>query len=458
VVPRLQLPFLLLAATLCGCPTDPDPTLDVELTVTASQHVPTVVTVSWPVVNGDRDGQHVEYGLLDKDPRGLAPAPVTDGVATAVLRGLKPSSEYQVFAAEAVHGLVLRSAVHTLATGSPPPDLPDLGLDEWSDEHHAGYVITSVITEQSTVVVLDADGAYVWWHRLSPPDGAAWDDFHVPGALLTRDRAGIVYQAMTAAEVDDDIEVERQLVQVSLDGSRGDTTAIPRAHHDLAELSDGTLALLEADVRLVDGEPIEGDRLVELSPLGETSEVWSVWDHLALDPDTAYDPDVGWSGAVAVEYAPATDRYLVSLANLDTIHEIDRVSGDLVRVIGGEHSDVVLDDGSTALFDNQHGVAALVDSILVFDNQDPEHGSRVVEYRIDDETAVAELVWEHAAASGLYSGSFGDACRLPSGNTLVAFSGAGEIGEVDPGGAVLWRLTAPDEVTFGYVQYVDSLY
>ena len=138
--------------------------------------------------------------------------------------------------------------------------------------------------------------------------------------------------------------------------------------------------------------------------------------------------------------------------------EIDRVSGDLVRVIGGEHSDVVLDDGSTALFDNQHGVAALVDSILVFDNQDPEHGSRVVEYRIDDETAVAELVWEHAAASGLYSGSFGDACRLPSGNTLVAFSGAGEIGEVDPGGAVLWRLTAPDEVTFGYVLYVDSLY
>jgi hypothetical protein len=450
---------LLLSAWLLGCPTEEQiPLLDADVELEPSETVPTVMTVRWPVGYADRDGQHVEFGIADREPRMVAPAQVHDGVATAVLLGMKPATAYALRVAEAVDGDVVRSAPYEFSTGSPPADLPELTVEVLGPETQQGFIVTSLIADTSTVVVIDPDGDYVWWHQLPPVAGEGWDDHDVPKALLTRDRRAIVYQVLTGTMVGDDPSVERLLVQVSLDGDQGDTTSVPGAHHDFTELPDGTLALLVEDDRMVDDLRVDGDKLAELSPDGTLTDVWSVWDCAEFDPGAEYDPGTGWSHANAVEYVPATDSYLVSLRNFDAIYEVDRTSGDLLRVFGGEDSDYHLTDGSTDLFDRQHQVVALTDSLLVFDNRLPEVGSRVVEYRFHDDSGGAELLWEHTADPPLFSIGFGDVRRLASGNTLIDWSGAGQIDEVEPGGDVVWSLHTEPGVGLGYMHHVESLY
>lgn len=60
------------------------------------------------------------------------------------------------------------------------------------------------------------------------------------------------------------------------------------------------------------------------------------------------------------------------------------------------------------------------------------------------------MVWEYAPPADLFAPIWGDADRLPNGNTLITFGRRGpDVGshlvEVDPGGGgALWQLRFPD--------------
>ena len=70
----------------------------------------------------------------------------------------------------------------------------------------------------------------------------------------------------------------------------------------------------------------------------------------------------------------------------------------------------------------QHDVRRLDDgNILIFDNGNGHSPptSRVVEYSIDEENKIAELVWEYTSPYNYLSLSMGSSQRLPNQNTLI---------------------------------------
>ncbi len=449
---------LLAVALAAGCPTEQPPVLDVDPTIELSEVIPTVATITWTLADDDVRAAAVEYGPFGGALAGLIPASVDGATASATLLGLKAETQYVFRIHETTGDRTATSGDHDLTTGPTPP-----GLLSMTSHHHgagptAGFVILPIVTFPSAVVIVDADGDPVWWHRPEAPDGREWTTLFIPRAIQAGDGSAIVYEASVGWEEGEQTVRQRLLYRVSMDGAEVQTTEVEGAHHDFTELPDGTLTLLVEDERDVDSEAVLGDELVELAPDGTTSGIWSVWDHATYDPEVEYDEGTGWSHANAVEYVPATDSYLVSLRNFDAIWEIDRQGGEVLRVIGGPDSDYALSDGDTALFDRQHGVTALEDTLLVFDNRWHDVGSRVVEYRLHDDTGLAELVWADTTEPIQYSIGFGDAHRLSSGNTLVAWSSLGLVEEVEPSGEPVWRLATELGGGIGYLHHVYSLY
>ena len=441
-----------------GGPADDDDTSEAppvafDLQWALSECIPTVVEVAWSVDAEAVDEAWVEFGAefgLSVSANGTP-----DGPFDAIVVGLDPGSTTLFRAVVSVDGHVHRSEEVAVETGSPPVDLPLptlTALDE--DLATGGLIATSIVSSPSYAVLLDREGDVVWWHA---PD-ATWDVTFVPRVALSRDGRSVIYLATPLAVVDDDPK-EQQLVRVSLDGCTEEITTVEGAHHDFEELPDGTLALIHSDVRDVEGEPVDGDQVIELGMDGEPTQAFSVWDHLDYEPlDTPW-PTLGWTHANALDYLEDEDAYLLSLHNLHTLLKVDRGSGELLWRLGGEESDFALPDGSTDLFYWQHEFTVADEQVLVFDNGGwPEPYSRVVQYTVDEAAGSVEQQWEHQTDPPMYVYCLGEALWLPSGHVLTSWGTSGRIDEVTAEGEVVKQLDLPLGATFGYIQHVDAPY
>ncbi len=445
-----QPTLILWLAAVVGCNGD----LEADVSLVLSDVVPTVVTVTWEVHDASADELYAEFGRTTSSEH-RAPAIAVDGVAEAVLVGLKPDRTYRVRAVEASGGEPRRSAVETVRTGPVPTALPV--LESWrapAADSARGHVVTTIASSPSYAVIVDDDGDYVWWHQ---PD-EDWDQVFIPRARRSRIGEWVVYLAATTWLGGGEADTDRLLMRVALDGTVLDRVEVPTAHHDMVELPDGTFAALRLDTRMVDDEAVEGDRIVEVAADGTQTDVWSIWDHETYDPDVVYAEDgTGWSHANALDYDPDEDVYYVSVRNLDTLYKIDRATGDVLWRFGGTSSDFTCEDWPP--FQRQHQFEVIGDSVLVFDNGLPEdYDSRAVQYELDHAAGEATLTWSHHADPALFSIGFGDVTRLPSGNTLVIWSSQGRIDEVTPDGDVVWSLAEDLGAGFGYATWRSSLY
>jgi hypothetical protein len=61
-------------------------------------------------------------------------------------------------------------------------------------------------------------------------------------------------------------------------------------------------------------------------------------------------------------------------------------------------------------------------------------------------------------APGDYSANLGDVQRLPGGNTLVDFSNASVMKEIDAQGNVVLQINGASGTRFGYALWQESLY
>ena len=444
-----------LAAIFFGCTAEPEEEpFDYWVDAVLSEEIPTVVTVTWEATEEDVETGRVD--VWDEVGRSLVPAPaIREGDQfTAVVVGLKPSSDYGLRAAEDHTGGWLFSESTFVTTGGPPGVLPHLEVTA-SGVHGGGYIATSTVSFPSMAVILDRDGDCVWWHQLEAPDGGDWETFYIPRAALSRDGGSVLYEAATGVENENR---ERIIVRVSVDGEEVETLPVQGAHHDFLQLPDGTLAVLMEDERAVGEQLIEGDQIVEVEPAGGQTAVWSIWDHAEFDPDEEYDPNIGWSHANAIQYDEQEDAYYVSVRNFDAVYKIDRATGEVIWIAGGEESDFALDGGETTLFERQHRFRMLDDGILIFDNRVPEEGSRAVQYRLDEDTGTAEVTWEYILDPPVFTLGFGDVERLPEGHTLVDWSAQGQIDEVTPEGETVWQINASVGSGFGYMEWFESFY
>ena len=460
-----SLAFLFLLAGV-GCPDpaadddtvapDDDDTVaaEIELEVTVGEAITTVVRVSWTPVTDGYESIYVEYG--PEEPTVRAPAEVGgDGRASALLVGLKAATTYRLRAVEEVDGAVAASAEAEVLTGDLPAGYPTATVEVFQpDLAHGHFLLTGTAPSPTAAVILDADGDVVWWYEVQ----SFADTLPVDRVVLDREAGAVVFRS-TIENAELGLHGS-YLVTVSLDGTSADWRQLPDCHHDMVRFDDGTLLLIEEDTRVVADELVIGDRLVILDEDDVETELWSTWDDFHYDPDAQNppgSPDGDWTHANAVQ--AHGDAYYVSVRNQSTIIEVDPDGGGLVRQIAGDDSDYVAPNGDTELYLYQHQFQLVDGGILVFDNRAPaQNASRAVEYALDDDTGLAERVWYYEPFSPIYSLALGDVARLDNGNTLVTFSVAGQIDEVDPAGDPVWRLNLEMGHFLSYATWEESLY
>jgi hypothetical protein len=109
--------------------------------------------------------------------------------------------------------------------------------------------------------------------------------------------------------------------------------------------------------------------------------------------------------------------------------------------------------GVSAWGGSQHGHHLLKDSIVVFANRGAgSEASSVVEYKLADGSEVLNY------DSGLFTANLGDVQRLPGGNTLVTYSNASIVHEIDPQGELVMEFSGAMGTRLGYALWRESLY
>ena len=445
--PALLTVGLALLITMGACTegTEDDGAFEIEAAV--SEVIPTVVTVTWSVDLDEIEDAYVEFGP-DDGYGSVAPVDLSGGPPyEAVLLGSKPASDVRFRVVVEAGGEVTASSDHTETTGNVPADLPEMSVEAMGDVDE-GYLVTSTFAVPPAAVILDRDGDYVWWYE------APNADFQVGRAHMTADRQHVVFWGVNLAlGGGESNEADQELIRVSLDGTEVDTRSVPDGHHDFTVMPDGGITYIEYDVR----DNVEGDRIVEVSPDGTETAIWSVWDDFEYTGSTG--PGTTFSHFNAIDYYPDEDAFYISSLGLECLLKVDRASGELVWTMSGPYSDFTLSDGSTDLFERNHQFHRLDGSLLMFVNSDEQTNcSDVREYSYEGDGGEVELLWSYTPDPSVFTFSLGDVSRLDSGNTLVTFSNQGQIDEVDDSGDVVWRLSAELGGAVGYATFLPDLY
>ncbi len=390
-----------------------------------SERVATVVTVRW-TTEAPATG-FVEYGIGEtlafSTPEETEPGTVHE----AMLLGLTGNTEITFRITADTDDETITSRARTVKTKHLPNALPVLSKE---GDDHDFYTITTIIGAVNAVVILNGSGEYVWYHL----DDRDLDMFR---ARLSSDGRHILYNAGTVAGDPDD---PTELVRVSLDGSSVTTVPLPLLAHDFVEHADGTLGAIVAEIRDVDGEAVQGNRIVEIAPDGNETEIWSTWD--CFDPATLQGDEITneWTLANALDFDPEEDVYYLGMRHLSSIVKIDRATGTCRWVLGSAGETLTFADGSRP-FLHQHQFHVLDDSILILDNDGPlGHQSRVVEYALDLSAGTATEIWSYMSDPPVHTFVLGEPTRLESGETFVNWSAAGLMERVSSNGTAKWRL------------------
>ncbi len=347
-------------------------------------------------------------------------------------------------------------------SGPLPDDIPQVTvLASMPEDADPGVTLLNLILwggdvlNQGLLIAVDGAGEIVWLHRATETlvearrtqQGTLLVAFGESGGVREIDMLGNVLHEWRPSEL-------------GLDG----------LHHAVGPGPGDSIVSLAPELRWIDGYPrddgtttgywVVGDRAVELPREGPPIRSWSLLD--VLDP-YHYNPgffvpfwlllypeaDGGpkdWSHGNAIQYLPADDSYLISLANQDLLVKLDRDTGALIWSLGAA-GDVDLAPGG-AWFSVPHGGEWVEGGrVLLYDDGvfKPTRRSRVVEYTLSASegagpwTATETWTWDGGDAP-FYSMGPADVDALPDGNLLVLHGSLVEDPEASPfsGGNDLW--------------------
>jgi hypothetical protein len=170
-----------------------------------------------------------------------------------------------------------------------------------------------------------------------------------------------------------------------------------------------------------------------------------------------------WCHGNSVTMMPEDDVFYLSCRNMDAVFKISLLDTQEIIWRLGPDGDFAPDPLSdTPWFQRAHEPEIQPNgNILIYDNggvvTDARGWSRVVEYAVDEETLEATIVWEFPGelenldpwyTDEWHTRIWGDADRLPNGNTLVAAGTRianqnSRIFEVTEDGRVVWELVFP---------------
>ncbi len=410
-----------------------------------AEHAPAAVVLQWD------EGAAVDPLAVEVDDGSGAVESIPVDVASGrtVLAGFKPDSLLQVRMVGEVEGEPGATSWSEIRTADLPADLPELTVDVADPGALDGkLVLVTHVQSPPAVLAVDGDGDIVWWRIMD-------DDYWVSRPRLARDG-----QAVLVNHGLNDDDYTAGLRRFTLDGELEQRWEIEGANRDFVEQQDGTLAFIVNDERDVDGVLVRGDQIVEVAPDGTQTSLWTAWDWFPQDDIGVLGIPGEWTHGNALSIDEQDDAYLLTLAGLRAVVDIDRSSGQTNWVFGGQTSDFETRAGHDSPVQGLiHGVDRTDDSLLVFRNYEEggDGQSSVVEYSLDPSNPVVTKLWEWYPDPAVYTPSLGNAIRMDSGTTLVNFATAGRLAEVNPDGSVRWQVSTELGGALGYSTVVDGL-
>lgn len=173
------------------------------------------------------------------------------------------------------------------------------------------------------------------------------------------------------------------------------------------------------------------------------------------------DPSFGdWSHAnTAAPFGDDEDALIFSSRNQNSVMKVDRSSGEIIwsmgfdgRPVDGFRGDFTIDEPDR--FYQQHDPEVTdAGTILMFDNghRDRRPYSRAIELEYDYDASgesTARVIWSFRHEPDLFMPIWGDADRLPNGNTLITFGERNDtdrttVVEVSPDEQAVWEMQMP---------------
>ena len=175
-------------------------------------------------------------------------------------------------------------------------------------------------------------------------------------------------------------------------------------------------------------------------------EYWNLGIYPALGRD--------WTHGNSANYDADRDSYLLSLAHVGLLLEVDRTTGEVIRELGGEYT---FAEGSTP-FVFQHD-AHWTGPTRLMTTLTEDYVTRVAEYEVDDVSKEITEVWSCGEELGLFAFAMGGAHHLQNGNILMNYGSAGVLVELTPECEIVWRVElVGDFMGIGQSRSVLSLY
>lgn len=298
------------------------------------------------------------------------------------------------------------NATTSLAVGQVPDFLPPLTvLDSQPSKVQPGWTLFNLTNSYAklplVVAIFDENGRYRWYHRRAVTDtGADTDTRTLPEGILVGGTHGHVLPALI--DWQGNVVWERKIFM----------------HHDLRPFGDQGLLLYLTDTWACGLEHPSG-AVVAWDPLPDKKLwKWNLCDHFlpkSIDSD--------WSHLNAAALPPDDSYMLVSSRNQDAIFKVSLPDGKVLWKLGGQSGGdfIVAPEDS---FLRQHDPEIQPDgSILLFDNglAEKREYSRALQLALDETSMTVTRVFEYRHDPDIFSPVWGDADRLPNGNTLILF-------------------------------------
>jgi hypothetical protein len=128
-------------------------------------------------------------------------------------------------------------------------------------------------------------------------------------------------------------------------------------------------------------------------------------------------------------------NFIISNRLLSEITKINRLTGEIMWKMGGKDNEFNFigehTENAPFYFSYQGDFKRQANgNVTLFDNGNlrNEKYSRCVEYKLDETAKTAELVWEYRHDPDIYTSKYGSCQRLPNGNTVIGWGGAGSNG------------------------------
>ena len=309
------------------------------------------------------------------------------------------------------------------------------------DEVAGGFIITTEFRDNlkapaDYAFIVDGDGDVVWWYQ--------------PKNFGDLTNARMSYDGRYMWLVHGNVpNLEGRLGRVRMDGEAWEDLreTYPWIHHDLTILPDETLTYLSYNHN-------ECDDIIEVAPDGT--------QRVLMNSAEAMSWPIVCHGN-AIQYSPFDDTYVISDNNFFVYFKIDREGNILWVLNGNDLNQFDLDGGGATGWTANHNFQMLGANHMLFFNNgvdgspDDQTPASVREIVLDVTQMTTTEVWQYTSADPIVSRFLGDVQRLPNGNTIIDYSGAAIIHQVNPDGELIQKLEFP-QTAIGYMTWRPTLY